>query len=93
MLLAVRAEAGPESAGWRVWETSPCLTPLLSTTSGGELAGEVILPNDPGYDSAHVVWNGMIDRYPAIVVRPTGVADTDPNGLQERRRPVTLRRG
>jgi len=38
-------------------------------------AGEVILPSDPGYDSARAVWNGMIDRYPAIVVRPTGAAD------------------
>jgi hypothetical protein len=38
-------------------------------------AGEVILPGDPGYDAARVVWNGMIDRRPAIVVRPTGAAD------------------
>ena len=38
-------------------------------------AGQVILPNDPGYDAARVVWNGMIDRRPAIVVRPTGAAD------------------
>ncbi|HET9324724.1 MAG TPA: FAD-binding oxidoreductase [Gaiellaceae bacterium] len=38
-------------------------------------AGEVVLPGDPGYDSARVVWNGAIDRYPAIVVRPTNTAD------------------
>ena len=38
-------------------------------------SGEVILPSDPGYDAARVVWNGMIDRRPAIVVRPTGAAD------------------
>jgi FAD/FMN-containing dehydrogenase len=38
-------------------------------------AGEIVLPEDAGYDAARTVWNGMIDRQPAIVVRPTGVAD------------------
>ncbi len=38
-------------------------------------AGEIVLPNDPGYDAARIVWNGMVDRRPALVVRPTGVAD------------------
>ena len=38
-------------------------------------AGQVVLPDDPSYDAARIVWNGMIDRRPAIVVRPTGVAD------------------
>jgi len=38
-------------------------------------AGEVILPEDPAYDGARVVWNGMIDRRPALIVRPTGAAD------------------
>jgi FAD/FMN-containing dehydrogenase len=38
-------------------------------------SGEITLPEDAGYDAARVVWNGMIDRYPAIVARPTGVED------------------
>jgi len=33
-------------------------------------SGDVILPTDPTYDDARRVWNGMIDRRPAIVVRP-----------------------
>jgi FAD/FMN-containing dehydrogenase len=37
--------------------------------------GEVVLPTDSGYDAARVVWNGAIDRHPAIIVRPTGPAD------------------
>jgi FAD/FMN-containing dehydrogenase len=38
-------------------------------------AGEVVLPEDPEYDAARVVWNGMIERRPALVVRPTGTDD------------------
>jgi FAD/FMN-containing dehydrogenase len=38
-------------------------------------AGEVVRRGDPGYDAARVVWNGTVDRYPALVVRPTSPAD------------------
>jgi FAD/FMN-containing dehydrogenase len=38
-------------------------------------SGEVVLPGDPRYDAARVVWNGMIDRRPALVVRPTSADD------------------
>jgi hypothetical protein len=31
--------------------------------------GDVIFPEDPEYDAARVVWNGMIDRRPALVAR------------------------
>ena len=31
-------------------------------------AGEIVLPGDQEYDSARAVWNGMIDRRPAIVL-------------------------
>jgi FAD/FMN-containing dehydrogenase len=37
--------------------------------------GEIFTPGDPGYDGARVVWNGMIDRRPAVVARCTGVDD------------------
>jgi FAD/FMN-containing dehydrogenase len=40
-----------------------------------EFAGEVVLRGDPEYDAARVVWNGMVDRYPALVVRPTSASD------------------
>jgi FAD/FMN-containing dehydrogenase len=37
--------------------------------------GHVVLPGDGDYESARVVWNGVIDRRPAIVTRCTGAAD------------------
>jgi FAD/FMN-containing dehydrogenase len=38
-------------------------------------AGEIVLPDDLGYDEARAVWNGMADRRPALVVRPSDVND------------------
>ena len=39
------------------------------------LRGPLLRPGDAGYDDARHVWNGMIDRRPALIVRCTGVAD------------------
>ena len=39
------------------------------------LKGPVILPGEDGYDQSRSVWNAMIDRRPAFVVRCLGVAD------------------
>jgi FAD/FMN-containing dehydrogenase len=39
------------------------------------LRGELLLPGDEGYDEARAVWNGMIDKRPALIARCTGVAD------------------
>jgi len=39
------------------------------------LRGEVVRPGDPGYEQHRRVWNGSIDRRPALVVRCAGVAD------------------
>src|SRR2546422_11440145 len=52
------------------------------------LRGTLLCPDDVGYEDARKVWNGMIDRHPALkvwngmidrhpalIVRCTGVAD------------------
>jgi hypothetical protein len=37
--------------------------------------GELLSPQDPGYEDARRVWNGSIDRFPALIARCAGVAD------------------
>lgn len=39
------------------------------------IRGVVVTPADEGYDEARAVWNGMIDKRPALIVRCSGVAD------------------
>jgi FAD/FMN-containing dehydrogenase len=39
------------------------------------LRGAVLGPADAGYDAARRVWNGLIDRRPALIARCTGTAD------------------
>jgi FAD/FMN-containing dehydrogenase len=38
------------------------------------LRGELLRPGDDGYDAAREIWNGMIDRRPALIARCAGVA-------------------
>jgi FAD/FMN-containing dehydrogenase len=39
------------------------------------LRGPLLLPGDAGYEDSRTVWNAMIDRKPALIVRCLGVAD------------------
>jgi FAD/FMN-containing dehydrogenase len=40
-----------------------------------KLRGELITPADPNYDAARKVYNGMIDRRPALIARCRDAAD------------------
>ena len=45
------------------------------TTFTETVRGEVLTPEDPGYDEARAIWNGLIDRRPALIVQCSGAAD------------------
>ncbi len=46
----------------------------ISALAGG-LRGRLIRPADPDYDAARAVYNGMIDKRPALIARCANVAD------------------
>src|SRR5690242_10399328 len=54
---------------------APTLDLVAIDDLAGKLRGEVIRPGDAAYDEARGVWNGMIDRRPALIARCRGVAD------------------
>jgi UDP-N-acetylenolpyruvoylglucosamine reductase len=48
---------------------------LDTTALEGQVRGQLISPEDPSYDEARRVYNAMIDRRPALIVRAADVAD------------------
>ena len=42
---------------------------------GASLEGALLFPDDAGFDEARTVWNGMVDRRPALVARCVSSAD------------------
>jgi FAD/FMN-containing dehydrogenase len=59
------------------------------------IAGEVFAAADAGYDGARAVWNAMIDRRPAIIVRCKSAADVigSVGFARARGLPVSIRGG
>ena len=54
------------------------MTALKEETVDGlraALRGPLLRPGDPDYDGARQIWNAMIDRRPALIVRCAGTAD------------------
>jgi FAD/FMN-containing dehydrogenase len=39
------------------------------------VAGQVVLPGDPGYDPARFTWNAIVDQHPALVVMAAEAGD------------------
>jgi FAD/FMN-containing dehydrogenase len=56
--------------------------------------GRVIAPNDAGYDEARMVFNGMFDRRPGLIIQCSGSADVvDAVDFARQHRLVTAVRG
>ena len=45
------------------------------TELADSLRGALLLSGEPGYDHSRAVWNGMIDKHPALIARCEGAAD------------------
>jgi len=60
-----------------------------------DFKGTRITPDDAGYDDARAVYNGSIDRRPAVILRPTGAADVVDavNYARDTGLPLTVRCG
>ena len=50
-----------------------------------KLTGDLLQPGDQGYDEARKVWNGMIDRHPALIARCKNAEDVIQSVLFARR--------
>jgi FAD/FMN-containing dehydrogenase len=59
------------------------------------IRGSVFAPGDAGYDEARAVWNAMIDRRPAVIVRAADTADvvSAVTVARTHRLPVSIRGG
>ncbi len=57
--------------------------------------GELIYPGDANYDEARAIWNGMIDRRPALIARCATVSDVQVtvNFARESGLPLSVRGG
>ena len=51
--------------------------PVLELSA--EFRGETITPQDPDFDRARAVYNGGIDRRPAVIVRPSKRGEPGPH--------------
>lgn len=51
------------------------LTPESLAALRASLRGALCLPGEAGYEQARTIWNAMIDRRPAAIVRASGAAD------------------
>lgn len=59
------------------------------------LGGQLVSPNDVGYDAARRIWNGAVDHHPSLIVRCVSVADVQATlrTAREHRLPISVRGG
>ena len=54
------------------------------------VGGQVVLPDDPAFDDVRKVWNGMVDRRPAVIVRCASAEDVAPAIAFAREKGLTI---
>jgi FAD/FMN-containing dehydrogenase len=59
----------------RVGETSASSLAEAASELAKRFTGRLLHPNDPGYEEARKVHNGLMDKRPALIARCQGVAD------------------
>ena len=59
----------------RTLVSAPTLDTAALQRLRNNLVGTLLTPDDDEYAKARMVWNGMIDKYPAVIVRCACVAD------------------
>ena len=71
------------------------LDPAAIDALRGRFRGEVLEPSSPTYDATRVVWNGMIDRRPALIARCRNAGDvvTAVNFARDHDLPLAIRSG
>jgi FAD/FMN-containing dehydrogenase len=75
--------------------TTNILDPEIAKTFRTSLRGTIIQPGDESYEGARKIWNGMIDKRPAAIVRCTGASDVMAavRFAREHRLPIAVRCG
>ena len=56
-------------------DEGPRLSDALVTAARAGFDGDLLRPGDDGYETARRVWNGMVDRRPALIARCIGAGD------------------
>ena len=51
------------------------MSPDDLATFRSTIRGRILAAGDTGYDEARTIWNAMIQRRPALIVQPAGIAD------------------
>ena len=69
------AQAAGGIAAVKLDGSATVIEPAALADLKASLRGPLLLAGDPGYDAARRVLNESIDRHPALVVQPSGVAD------------------
>jgi FAD/FMN-containing dehydrogenase len=62
----------------------------MATVEDAQALADVIAPGDAEYEQARRIWNGLIDRRPALIARPRDAREVAAAVLHARRRGLSL---